>query len=370
MQVEGLPLFFIHHQPGKQMSTSALSIQPSAPAAGFGLLMSPQTIEQVQTFCTMLSKTDFVPKAFRGKPDSIMVVGAMGARLGVDVFSAMAGIADINGRPSVWGDLLLAVCMNNPHFEDCLESFEGKPYEDTFRAVCIAKRKGREPIVRSFSVIEAKEAGLWKKEGPWSKTPQRQMQMRARAFALRDTFADTLAGFKMAEEMADADPIDVTSTATVHDEPKPGKVRTVKDKAPTDAQAKTVTDAVTGLMTTAGATPDEAAKAVESIAKAGADKDESPQRPLTSMQKAEAMDAAAATCDLIYKRCAHLSTLTEPKQAGACLLAVIKEHNAKWQIRTVSDLGGETDDSRKLYLVELEQRVAAWSAQFAKGVEL
>lgn len=212
------------------MNTNVIT-QPSGPAAGFGLLMSPQTIEQVQAFCTMLSKTEFVPKSFRGKPDSIMVVGAMGARLGVDVFSAMAGIADINGRPSVWGDLLLAVCMNQPQFEDCLESYEGKPYEDTFKAICVAKRKGREPVVRSFSVIEAKESGLWKKQGPWTATPQRMLQMRARSFALRDTFADALAGFRTVEEMEDSALVDVTATSTVHDTPKAGKAREAKPKA-------------------------------------------------------------------------------------------------------------------------------------------
>ncbi len=206
------------------MSPSAVITQPSGPAAGFGLLMSPQTIEQVQSFCKMLAATDFVPKAFRGKPDSIMVVGAMGARLGVDVFSAMAGIADINGKPSVYGDLLLAVCMNHPQFDDCLETYEGKPYEDDFRALCTAKRKGREPVVRTFSVIEAKEAGLWKKAGPWTTTPQRMLAMRARAFALRDTFADCLAGFHSVEEM-DGELVDVTASSKVHDEPKEGKAR-------------------------------------------------------------------------------------------------------------------------------------------------
>jgi|GEM_PF-7098062 len=200
-------------------------INPSAPATGFGLLMSPQTIEQVQTFCLMLSKTEFVPKAFRGKPDSIMVVGAMGARLGVDVFSAMAGIADINGRPSVYGDLMLAVCQNHPAFEDCLQAYEGKPYEDEFAAVCTVKRKGRAPVVGRFSVVEAKEAKLWKKAGPWENTPQRMLMMRARAFALRDAFSDALAGFHSKEEMEDAGAIDVTATATIHDEPKAGKAR-------------------------------------------------------------------------------------------------------------------------------------------------
>ncbi len=315
------------------MSTAVIT-QPTGPAAGFGLLMSPQTIEQVQAFCKMLAATEFVPKAFRGKPDSIMVVGAMGARLGVDVFSAMAGIADINGRPSVWGDLLLAVCMNNPHFEDCLESYEGKPYEDTFRAVCVAKRKGREPVVRSFSVIEAKEAGLWKKEGPWSKTPQRQMQMRARAFALRDTFADTLAGFKMAEEMMDAEPIDVTATATVHDTPRPGKVRAVK----ADKEAEKVPAADAPKETTTEWRPEDANQVAASTA----------TEPKAEAPPLESHPVTIADC--VTQATALFKT-----EDGKRLL---KDHLKAWKVEKVQELGELPDEEIARYFHKLEEIVA------------
>lgn len=287
------------------MSTSVITT-PTGPAAGFGLLMSPQTIEQVQSFCLMLSKTDFVPKAFRGKPDSIMVVGAMGARLGVDVFSAMAGIADINGRPSVWGDLLLAVCMNQQSFEDCLEVYEGKPYEDTFRAICTAKRKGREPVVRSFSVLEAKEAGLWKKEGPWSKTPQRMLQMRARSFALRDTFTDALAGFRTVEEMEDAEAIDVTHSATVHDDPKPGKAR--RGKAESAPAADPAVDADKQQEPTA---------------------DQPPAETKAEEQTIEAKPVTIADCK---KLVGDLWKTADGKQ-------LVKDHLATWKITGVEQLG-------------------------------
>lgn len=204
------------------MESTALSSPVKAPpaAAGFGLLMSPQSIAEVRALCESFAKTDFVPKAFRGKPDAIMVVGAMGARLGVDVFSAMAGIADINGKPCVYGDLMLAVVLNHPQCEDVLESFDGQPYEDTFRAICTVKRKGKAPKSASFSVIEAKEAGLWKKAGPWTSTPQRMLQMRARSFALRDSFADALAGFHSREEMEDAQEAEVLA---VRSDPAPAR---------------------------------------------------------------------------------------------------------------------------------------------------
>ncbi len=204
------------------MSTALVTIQPAA--TGFALAMSPQTIADAHSFCAMLAKTDFIPVKFRGKPDSIMVVGAMGARLGVDVFTAMGGIADINGKPCVYGDLMMAVCQNHPAFVDCVETFEGTPYQEAFRAVCVVTRKGREPVVRSFSVVEAQEGKLWGKAGPWSTNPQRMLQMRARAFALRDAFSDALAGFHAVEEMQDAIEVTAERVSSIPDA-KDAKVR-------------------------------------------------------------------------------------------------------------------------------------------------
>ena len=70
-------------------------------------------------------------------------------------------------------------------------------------AVCVAKRKGRKPVTARFSVEDAKRAGLWAKQGPWSAYPKRMMQMRARGFALRDAFPDVLKGMITVEEAQD-----------------------------------------------------------------------------------------------------------------------------------------------------------------------
>ena len=74
--------------------------------------------------------------------------------------------------------------------------------EDEWVAFCeVTRAHWLKPIRRSFSVIDAKRAGLWKKEGPWLDYPKRMLQMRARAFALRDAFADVLGGLYVREEI-------------------------------------------------------------------------------------------------------------------------------------------------------------------------
>jgi hypothetical protein len=81
----------------------------------------------------------------------------------------------------------------------------------------VVKRKGEPDVHSSFSVSDAKRAGLWGKQGPWSQYPKRMLQLRARAFALRDAFPDALRGLASAEEEQDT----ITVTAEVIEPEKP-----------------------------------------------------------------------------------------------------------------------------------------------------
>ena len=311
--------------------STAVAIRPAS--SGFGLAMSPQTIEQAEKFCQMLAKTEFVPKAFRNKPDSIMVVGAMGARLGVDVFTAMSGIADINGKPCVYGDLMLAVCLNHPEFEDCLESVEGKAYEDTFTAVCTARRKGREPVTRSFSVIEAKEGGLWKKAGPWTTVPQRMLQMRARAFALRDTFADALAGMHGVEEMEGI--VDVTDSVTVHADPKPAKRRTVTVEGTTSTPNR------------------ETAEDRAEDAQQFGDQPAADTKPEEAKTLGEQVAAAQSVPAPTTARCQQVTEGLMKRGVGgkALVLGIMK----RWKLEVVTDLAQLADDDRQAFIDEVAE---------------
>jgi hypothetical protein len=134
---------------------------------------------------------------------------------------ALQNIAVINGKPSVYGDAMAALVQASPVCEGIDESFEGVEGTGEFAAVCIARRKGRQPVTIKFSVNDAKRAGLWNKQGPWTQYPKRMLQMRARGFALRDAFPDVLKGLISAEEAADY--------------PDDAKPRPIKDVTPIPA---------------------------------------------------------------------------------------------------------------------------------------
>lgn len=170
---------------------------------GSNLLLIPQSLEQLDYVAKLIARSDLAPKDYRGKPDNVAVAIAMGLELGVSPMQAIQGIAVINGRPCVWGDLMLALCRSHHSCEWISERVEYAPDGSVVAAICQAKRKGGEAQERRFSVDDARRAGLLGKEGPWKSYPARMLAMRARAFCLRDLFADALRGLQSAEEQAD-----------------------------------------------------------------------------------------------------------------------------------------------------------------------
>lgn len=171
---------------------------------------TPANLAEALTFAKLLSESDLVPKDYKGKAGNCLVAMQMGAELGVPPMQALQNIAVINGRPAVWGDLILALVQKSPHYEWHSETFD----EATMTAFCTMKRKGApEAHTVAFSKADAEKARLWGKEGPWTAYPKRMLTLRARAFCARDVFADALKGIAVAEEVADYD-VEVTVERT------------------------------------------------------------------------------------------------------------------------------------------------------------
>jgi hypothetical protein len=160
----------------------------------------PANLAEAMKVAELLSKSDLVPKDYKGKPANVVVAIGWGAEVGLKPLQALQNIAVINGRGSVWGDAALALCMASASFVDCVEVIDGAG--DARVARCTVTRKGREPLSRTFSVAQAKAAQLWG-QNTWAKYPERMLQMRARGFALRDCFPDALRGLYLSEELVD-----------------------------------------------------------------------------------------------------------------------------------------------------------------------
>ena len=192
--------------PDTQQPTTALTI-PEAGKESAEIIRSsrhsrqtalaPANFIEVTKFAQIMSKSDMIPKAYRGKPADMIGAIMYGYEIGLGPMQALRSVAMINGNPSLWGDAALALVQGHAEFEDIIEE------QTDEAATCIVKRKLRSPVKRTFTAADAARAGLLAKKGVWDQYRKRMLQMRARGFALRDSFADVLSGISLAEEAMD-----------------------------------------------------------------------------------------------------------------------------------------------------------------------
>lgn len=164
-----------------------------------GFALQPQSLTEAMQLAEMLSSSQMVPKNYTGKPQDTLVAMMMGSELGLNPIQALQNIAVINGRPSIYGDALMALVQNHPAFGGVEETFD----EQTMTATCTVWRKGGTKHTQTFSQADAVKSNLWGKSGPWTQYPKRMLAWRARGFALRNQFADALAGLITREEAMD-----------------------------------------------------------------------------------------------------------------------------------------------------------------------
>lgn len=163
-----------------------------------GFALTPQSLDEAMQFAGLMAKSSIIPKDYQGNPGNILIATMWGQEIGLAPLQAMQSIAVINGRPSIWGDAMLALVRGS----GLLEYIKEDPTDEG--CTCTLKRRGDQfEVARTFTPEDAKRAGLWGKPGPWQQHTKRMMQMRARAFALRDAFADVLRGVHIGEEAQD-----------------------------------------------------------------------------------------------------------------------------------------------------------------------
>lgn len=155
------------------------------------------TVADAWSLGQMYHKAGMVPRGVKSAAE-LMIILMAGAELGFGPTWSLRNIASFNGQAMIHSDGPISLVMRSGQLEWQQSGHEGAG--ESLTAWFEVKRKGVDvPVRREFSVRDAKTAGLWDK-GIWKQYPSRMLLMRARAFALRDLFADVLGGIGILEE--------------------------------------------------------------------------------------------------------------------------------------------------------------------------
>lgn len=179
------------------------------PSRAHGFRFEPRSLDEAIRVAELVATSSIIPQRYQGKPQDILVATGYGAELGISFLQSLQAVIVQNGTPTIWGDHALGLVKASGILEWITESFDSA----TQTARCEVKRRTEpQPVVRTFSMAEAQQAGLVGRTPSWRAYPQRMLQMRARGFALRDVFPDVLRGMYLAEEFdspATPQPVDV-----------------------------------------------------------------------------------------------------------------------------------------------------------------
>jgi hypothetical protein len=145
-------------------------------------------------------QSGFAPKAFT-TAQQLVICWARGAELGLRPLQAIDGLTVINNRIGIMGDLALAMVRQTGELVHYEKSWDGQG-EDLTCTVTL-QRKGSEVHDYTFSVREAKQAGIFVRNPVWPQYPKRMTYYRALGFGLRDEFSDILKGLYTSEELQD-----------------------------------------------------------------------------------------------------------------------------------------------------------------------
>ncbi|MCK5749022.1 MAG: hypothetical protein KAH44_22605, partial [Oricola sp.] len=165
----------------------------------------PQSTDDIRRIADFMERAGSLPRSYGSGADAVAkasIAIMKGLEIGWLPMQAVQNCYIVNGIPTLYGDGAIALARASGLLEYCKEWIAGE--EGAEVAYCEVKRRGEaEPVVRTFSKQDALTAGLLGKQGPWKQYPRRMMQMRARAFAIRDVFADVLLGLRIFEEVQD-----------------------------------------------------------------------------------------------------------------------------------------------------------------------
>jgi len=172
------------------------AVVPFNPKGGFEF----RDIDGMLRAANCYIQSGFAPPHLK-KPQQLIILWAKAAEIGIGPMQAIEGFTIINNRVGIMGDLALALVEASGQLQKKTVTYSGEGEE--LECTILLKRKGRSEQTYSFSVKEARAAGIYERSAVWRNYPKRMTYYRALGFGLRDEFSDILKGLKTAEELAD-----------------------------------------------------------------------------------------------------------------------------------------------------------------------
>jgi hypothetical protein len=196
----------------------------------FRLALEPTGYADASKIAAMVAKSGM----FKVKsPEDAMIRIMTGRALGLPMFASLKGIFSFDGTVGIESKLKVALALSRPDCEyiRCTE-------RSATRATYVAKRRGQPEFPLTFTVEEAKAAGLLDYDTPaktaaaaWTRWRADMLMARASGKIVDIVFPEAALGLPSREELEDEAAITTTGVDTTHETPAPVQAAPVRDFA-------------------------------------------------------------------------------------------------------------------------------------------
>jgi hypothetical protein len=146
----------------------------------------------------VIAPTEFVPEVYRDNPPAVAAAILAGRELGIGPMTSLRHVQVVKGSPSLSAEYKRARVLAAGHEFDIIEL-------NTTRCRVAGRRRGsnKPPLEITFTLEDARIAGLIKDKGAWRTRPRRMLFARAGSELCDFLFADVVNGMPTAELVAD-----------------------------------------------------------------------------------------------------------------------------------------------------------------------
>jgi hypothetical protein len=222
---------------------------PTIEDGEYSILFDTAKFEQAYRVARLFSASEFVPEAYRGKPENCFLALQMSTRLRVDPMMFMQRTYIVHGRPGMEATLVIALVNARGPFTGPIQwSVVGEGMDKTCTAYATHKVTGE--VCKAECSMRMAEAEGWiaKSGSKWKTLPDMMLRYRSAAFLARLYAPECIMGLSTVDELDDITvdgEVDVTprvrSSATgtaLLKEIVAGQTRAEKDHAPASQAAQ------------------------------------------------------------------------------------------------------------------------------------
>lgn len=173
---------------------SPQAMMPAPTQAIVSLAEWASEAQAIQGLSEGLSRTDFVPKEFRGSAGNVTAVILKGKSLGLDPMQSLEMFYVVHGRVGMYSKAMLQLVIRAGH---SLVAVERTEQQVTVRA----RRRGEtEYVDYTWSMARAAKAGYASKD-KYKTNPMEMLHWKAIAEACKFTFPDVIGGLTSVEDL-------------------------------------------------------------------------------------------------------------------------------------------------------------------------